>query len=118
MSAAADRARAWLNRAPVAVPADPAQQAEFYRRVMHEAEQHLRDVLGMNPPWAKNQEAPVPLPEAAHDHEREAAVCESAEYHASDAYFKPREEWDSRSGRRLFAAGFVRGWSAKSEDKS
>lgn len=45
-------------------------------------------------------------------HEQAIAVREAEELTASNAYFEARPELDTLTARRLFEAGFVRGWHA------
>lgn len=47
------------------------------------------------------------------DREHDIALREAHQITAEDEYFEARSSTDSENGRRLFAAGFSRGWQAR-----
>lgn len=55
-----------------------------------------------------NQEAPEALTDFEHHH----AIRQGHEIAASDGYFEARPQIDSNDRRKVFQAGFERGWDA------
>lgn len=56
--------------------------------------------------------APSVLEDAAQGHERRHAIRQGHEIATSDAYFEARPQIDSNDRRKVFQAGFERGWDA------
>ena len=116
-----DQARVWLNPCPQPTPPTHEAHARLLLDRLQAGEQLVRAMLAE---WDANRiPSPVPpapppplrerpAPAPAYNREREIAKCEGAEWAASDSYFNARPDSDTREGRRVFEAGFVRGYNA------
>lgn len=107
-----DQARAWLNPCPQPVPPTHEAHARLLLDRLQAGEQLVRAMLAEWDAVKQPVPPPTPAPAPAYNREREIAKCEGAEWAASDSYFNARPDSDTREGRRVFEAGFVRGYNA------